>query len=304
MQEVSSINLSYGKLVELLMYIRHKPLFNQLLQITENKLQNYKCNLPSPIAVFGDASASMQTAINTSGIITSLLCSLTKADLTLFRDVACPVENPPATIQEAIKFAQQMKAHSATAPAASLYPYYMKKKKIKTFILVTDEEENTTHLCRSNWGYNTSQAHTQTNQGYMFAELFAKYYQEVYPAKLVFISFSKTDEDAFMVKALKGVMGTAQAEEIIDVFKMDVRNPDLNRVDYILEKLSLQTESTQSSSSSTQTSTPTTSSSSFQSSNLTDDQFEVVEKASDHQTQPQTQNSGVLSSLISYVTGN
>lgn len=36
-----------------------------------------------------------------------------------------------------------MKATSATAPAASLYPYYEAKEIIKTFIMVTDEEENT-----------------------------------------------------------------------------------------------------------------------------------------------------------------
>ena len=31
---------------------------------------------------------------------------------------------------------------SSTAPAASLWPYYERKEVIKTFIVVTDEEEN------------------------------------------------------------------------------------------------------------------------------------------------------------------
>ena len=33
-------------------------------------------------------------------------------------------------------------ATGGTTPAASLYPFYKSKEKIKTFIMVTDEEEN------------------------------------------------------------------------------------------------------------------------------------------------------------------
>ena len=41
-----------------------------------------------------------------------------------------------------MELAATMKATGGTAPAASLYPYYQDKKVVKTFIVVTDEEEN------------------------------------------------------------------------------------------------------------------------------------------------------------------
>lgn len=39
--------------------------------------------------------------------------------------------------------AVNINADGGTAPAASLFPFYEKKQEIKTFIIVTDEEENT-----------------------------------------------------------------------------------------------------------------------------------------------------------------
>ena len=233
LSETSSndVSLSYGMLVDLLIHVRDQNIYKHLVRIAEDKLKTYESSLASPVAVFGDASNSMQTAINTSSIITSLLCSLTHASLTLFRSKDYPVTNPPTTVQSAIKFAKTMTANDCTAPAASLWPYYNQKKEVKTFILVTDEVENATHTGSCRYG-----------NGYTFADLYKKYHDEVYPAKLVFISFSNPNTDAYMIKNLKQVMGIDFVNEKVDIFKFDVNNPDLNKLDMILQKLSLHKE--------------------------------------------------------------
>ena len=41
-----------------------------------------------------------------------------------------------------LKLAVTTNATGGTTPAASLYPFYEKKEIVKTFIVVTDEEEN------------------------------------------------------------------------------------------------------------------------------------------------------------------
>ena len=42
-----------------------------------------------------------------------------------------------------LKLAVTTTTRGATAPAASLWPFYERKEIVKTFIVVTDEEENT-----------------------------------------------------------------------------------------------------------------------------------------------------------------
>lgn len=231
LEEANDIRLSYGKLVELLMKITDSELNKQLVKIAENRLTKYKVNLPGPIAVLGDASSSMQVAVKTSSIVTSLLCALTDASLNLFRGEDEYFANPPKTIQEAINFAKEMIATGSTSPAASLAYYYIRKQIVKTFIIVTDEEENTaTKICK-----NTE---TSYNLGYMFADLFKKYRSEVYSAKLIFISFTDQNLDGFMVRELKSKFGENNIKEFVEVYKFDVYNPDLNRLDSILEKMS------------------------------------------------------------------
>ena len=45
---------------------------------------------------------------------------------------------------QVLELAVSIEADAATAPAAALYPFYEKKEVVKTFIIVTDEEENET----------------------------------------------------------------------------------------------------------------------------------------------------------------
>ena len=44
---------------------------------------------------------------------------------------------------EVLDMALRTTADGMTAPAASLWPFYEKKEVVKTFVIVTDEEENT-----------------------------------------------------------------------------------------------------------------------------------------------------------------
>ena len=239
LSKLEYVDLSYGKLADLLIKVESKPLRDQLIRIAEAKLSTYNMSLPKPIVVLGDASSSMQVAINTSSIITSLLCTLAKAELHLFRGDDEPIIKPPSDVRSAVEFAQRMRANGCTSPASSLAYYYDRKQVVKTFVIVTDEEENTTSGGRSQWGQSRMfQGEPSNGQGYMFAPLFKKYCEEVHNANLVFISFTEPNRDGQMVRDLKEIMGESLFSEYVQVYKFNIRNPDLNRLDYALEQMS------------------------------------------------------------------
>lgn len=227
--------LTYGKLVTLLINSNTPSFKRALVSIAERKLRDYRMRVPQPLAVLCDASGSMQVAIKTSSIITSLLSALGKAELQVFKERNYPINNPPRTVTEAVEFASTMRAERSTAPAASLQYYYEQRKVVKTFIIVTDEGENTPCGVTMSW----SCANHLTQEGY-FAKLYQKYCQEIYPADLIFVSFTEQNKDGIMVAALKEVLGAGSRDaERITVHKFDVRRPDLNRLDYLLQQLSI-----------------------------------------------------------------
>ena len=120
-----------------------------------------------------------------------------------------------------------MNTYKLTAPAASLYPYYIDKKKIDVFIVVTDEEENGTHL--GQW--------RSSNNGFMFAELFKKYLEEINPmTKLVFISFTNTGIKGQMENEINKVIPFYSENMLI--FKFDTHRPDLTKLDKIIAQIS------------------------------------------------------------------
>lgn len=213
------IDLSYGKIVDIISKTTNKEILDELIRLGEQKLGQYKMEVEHPVAVVGDASYSMEVAIKTSGIITSLLCYICNASLHLFHDKDVHFENPPRTIVDAVKFGKTVKVMGCTAPASSLWFYYKDKKVVKTFIIITDEYENRAY------------------QNHRFADLYMKYMKEVYPAKLVFISFTDPNTDGQMAKDLKYRLRN-QYDELVKVFKFNVKNPDLNRMDIVLKYLS------------------------------------------------------------------
>lgn len=152
--------------------------YADLLLIAEAQLKTLKLPLGSPVAVLGDASSSMNVAIRTATILSSLLTAICSAKLSFFNtDVILPAFTPK-TIEDVLTLALTTTASGSTANAAGLLPYYNEKEVIKTFIMVTDEEENTP---------------LELSDGSVvgFFDLFMKYREDVYPAKLVFISFLK-----------------------------------------------------------------------------------------------------------------
>ena len=48
----------------------------------------------------------------------------------------------PGSLFQVLQLAVDTRAGGGTTPVASLWPYYEKKEVVKTFIMVTDEEEN------------------------------------------------------------------------------------------------------------------------------------------------------------------
>ncbi|ARF09941.1 hypothetical protein Indivirus_6_7 [Indivirus ILV1] len=226
------INMPYGELMKRIQLLKDEQkstsLVNKLLEIAETKLCNYQINIEQPIVVFGDASGSMDVAIRTSSIITSILVKICQAKMHLFREKDEIIHNPPTNVLEVLEAMKKFKAYGCTAPCASLYPYYKNKEIVKTFILVTDEVENMSY--DNNITYN---------EGF-FDVIFKKYREEVYPAKLVFISFLDNNKDGQMVQDLKKTI--PGIEKDITQFIMSSRNPDLRKLDELLNTLSLDTD--------------------------------------------------------------
>ena len=230
----NNLELSYGKLMERALTIRKNgayDLYKQLINIAESRMSSMKLDLGN-VAVLGDASSSMQIAINTGSIIASILSNLCNAEIRLFRNND-ELLQAPKTAQDVVELSTKCLASGCTAPAASLWPYYNNKKHIDTFIIVTDEEENTTH--NGNWN-NNSYINKTTGNGYMFAPLYKKYLEEINPnANLVFVSFTRPGVDGFMIKDIKKEIPSYY--EKVQVFKMGLVRPDLTKIDKIIARL-------------------------------------------------------------------
>lgn len=218
------VKMPYGELIKRIQMLNenenNKMIVNKLISIAENKLNNYKIHIEDPVVVFGDASGSMEMAIKTSSIITSILVKICNARMHLFRDTDEIIDNPPKNVIDVLNSVERFQARDGTAPAASLYPYYERKEVVKTFILVTDEIENAPYNEQS------------------FANVYRKYREEVYPAKLVFISFLNNNKDGQMVTDLKHHI--PDIEKDIIQFILNVNNPDLRKLDNLLNLLCIE----------------------------------------------------------------
>ncbi|XP_033635030.1 uncharacterized protein LOC117296291 [Asterias rubens] len=230
------VNLPYGKLMERLLTIkvmREEKLkserkvvatfYHLLLPIAERRLLEIKMSIDAPVVVIGDRSQSMAIAVQTSTIIASLICAIAKAELCFFNRTNHHPPVMPRTIEEVLHLATTLSAVGGTAPAASLLPYYTEKKVCKTFIMVTDEEENDPIFIDFN--------------RYFFADLFERYHKEVYPARLVFISFLKQQHTTGkMVKKLQ-----AKGFKPLQ-FHLDDQRPDLLKLSNLLGTLASESE--------------------------------------------------------------
>jgi len=254
-REGEKINLPYGKLMERLLLCRmlregqsttarqyggrrggsravsatpHEPthpdkakFYPDLLPIAQDQLEKIKLPLESPVAVIGDASGSMEVAIQTATILSSLLTAICSAKLNFFNSAVFPPAFVPKTLEEVLSLALVTRADGSTANAAGLVPYYDAKEVIKTFVMVTDEEEN---------------ADGQIADGarMRFFDLFMKYRAEIYPAKLVFISFlSHQHAQGQMYSQFVN----ANVPDVLQ-FKFNRQRPDLTKIDNLIGLLS------------------------------------------------------------------
>ncbi|CAF1258574.1 unnamed protein product [Rotaria sordida] len=195
--------------------------YSDLLPVAQAQLEKIKLPLESPVAVIGDASGSMEVAIRTATILSSLLTAICSAKLNFFNDKVFEPAFVPKTLEDVLSLALITQADGSTANAAGLVPYYNAKEVIKTFVMVTDEEENA----------NGTIADGSTTR---FFELFMKYRAEIYPAKLVFISFlSHQHAQGQMYSQFVN----ANVPDVLQ-FKFNRERPDLTKIDNLIGLLS------------------------------------------------------------------
>jgi len=219
--EVPKFN--YGKLMERIMYFKSLKteqslaIFELLVPIAEKRLSSMSLDLEPGVVVAGDASFSMDVAVRTATVIGAVISLLADESRLKFFHVSLfdpPIQ--PQTIREVIHVAEHVKADNMTAPGCLIEPYLREKKVVKCFVIVTDEVENVKHGVE------------------YFPELFARYYRDVYPAEVVFVSFlDNVNRKGRMVTALES-MGFSPIQ-----FRLDGRRPDLTKLDSLLGVISL-----------------------------------------------------------------
>ena len=215
-------DFSYGKFMERLLFFRQQNavFLPRLIPIAERRLHDIELPLEPPVVVLGDASYSMDVAIRTSTIIASLLAALCDADLRFFNVHSFPPHLVPRTVEQVLDVATNTRADGLTAPGCGIWEYYQARTVVKSFVVVTDEIEN------------------EPFREHFFAQLFYRYYTEVYPARLVFVSFLENPkEKGRMVRALEN-LGITPLQ-----FRLDARRPDLTKVDTLLGLLSAESHS-------------------------------------------------------------
>jgi hypothetical protein len=139
---------TYGKLVERILTFRRmslKLLAGELIYIADERLKELESYWKEmmdgkKVAVLGDASASMQRAVEAATIFASLVSVSFDADLTFFQDIAIAVDKP-RNVKEVLSVCNKIRADRCTSLAAALWQYM--DQHIDVFVLVTDEYENT-----------------------------------------------------------------------------------------------------------------------------------------------------------------
>ena len=243
-KEGIEINLPYGLLVSRCIEIKntYNTLYEQLLRVCDDKLKKYKLSLEQPIVVLGDGSGSMEIAIKTSSIIASILTAICKAELRIFRNKDELISNPPRNVKDVVLFNQYIKAYSSTSPASSIFPYLKDNKKVNTFIIVTDEEENAM-VKTSVYNYYqrviTNKNHCPNNPpiNMNFMQVYQEYRNKINPAKLIFISFLNNGKEGKMVSQL--LKTHPEWKEDIQQFVFDRNDPDLSKLDSVLAKIAM-----------------------------------------------------------------
>jgi hypothetical protein len=180
------------------------------------------------VAVLGDASSSMQVAINAACICGAMLSACFDADLVFFNHVSFTANSvnggAPRTVEEMLTVCEEVRASGRTSMAAALDHFYSRGTMIDLFVLVSDEGEN-----------------TRSRQGLFFAHLFERYVREVNPsARCAFISLLYGNDEGQILKDMRNVVaagGDAMAGKLPPQHRFDPQRPDLSKFDGLLSTL-------------------------------------------------------------------
>jgi hypothetical protein len=216
--------MTYGKLVERILTMRSIDVSfaEQLVPMAQVRLMrlrafwNSGCSAQkSKVAVFGDASSSLQTAIEATTIFANMVSVCFDGELSLFASDL--VESPhvkPNNVHRALEVSTKVRASGATSLAAALWPYYNKEIVMDMFVMVTDEEENT------------------PKNDYNFASLLAAYKKKVNPdVSLVVVCVVQGDWQFRQELPNNGID--------YKVVQMDGARPDHAKCDALLGQLAL-----------------------------------------------------------------
>lgn len=215
---------NFGKILERLLSFRRlrASFWPRLLPLAEAQLAELKRRRLTGgdggvaslrVAVLGDASSSMQTAINAACTAGAMMSAIFDARLVFFNGKAFTARchEMPCSAEQVLRVTEEVRAGGCTSPAAALNAFYQERATVDLFIVVTDEEENTP--CA----------------GLRFAPLFAKYRAEVHcGARCVFLSFLRDGVRGGMMETMKahGLPATQH--------RFDPTRPDLSKFDVVL----------------------------------------------------------------------
>lgn len=210
--------LGVGKLMERVLTLRDlkAPVWRRLVPVIDRQLAHMRLPLDAPVVVLGDASSSMTVAVRVATIIGSVLTVLTRADLRFFNQGLITPKVTPRDTAGVLAVTDATKAEGTTSPAAALWPSLKRRDLVRTFVVVTDEEENT--QC----------------QAMHFDAMFAKYQAECFPARVVFVSFIRQGARGQMTAALD--LRKLPYQQL----RLDPARPDLTRLDAMLGDIAVQ----------------------------------------------------------------
>lgn len=217
----------FAKLMErlLLFRARRAPFADLLVPVAESRLADLvrshrrAAGAHNPrVAVIGDASGSMEVAVQTSTVLSSLLSVAMGSTLTFFADSPWEAE-VPSTVVGVLELVERTKAAGGTNMADALAPLLKERRAVDLVILVSDEGENSVG-----------------SDGRTFAEVFAEYRREVSPGCRIFlVSFLRENEEGLVRARLRDAGIEARQ------FRLSMERPDTSKFDSLLGHISLET---------------------------------------------------------------
>jgi len=186
------------------------PIAKRKLSALREKWSSQSRNSNKKLAVLGDASSSMQCAIDAATIFAGFLSALLDGELIFFNHEA--VHSPhkkPSTVPQVLDICHKIRASGGTSLASALGYYFQRKIWLDAVVLVTDEEENTA------WS------------GRLFAKLFQEYQATVNPeVKLVVVCVGCGD------RAFRSSLAQYGIEH--NTVHIDNARPDLTKFDALI----------------------------------------------------------------------